>query len=73
MVEPGLYTAVYSLAKKYIPEGKHTLLHVDSREYWTDLMLELMESGVVKKKLSILTKCAINWEMLLTQKISIQN
>lgn len=73
MVQHTLHETLEDLAEKYIPRGTHKLLHVNSREAWTDLMLELIESGRLSKKLSFLAKCAINWEALLIQKISIQN
>jgi len=73
MVEQLIHETLESLAERYIPAGKHKLLHVNSREAWTNLMLDLIESGTVRKKLSLLAKCAVNWEALLTQKISIQN
>ena len=69
MVESTIYEALGSLAERYIPEGTHKLLHVNSRETWTNLMVDLIESG----KMYLLAKCAINWESLLFQKISIQN
>lgn len=62
-----------TLAEKHIPKGKHKLLHVDSREVWKDLMVTLIESRLIQMKVSILTKCAISWEALLVQKLSIQN
>lgn len=73
MVEQVLQETLEELAERYIPEGTHKLLHVNSREAWTNLMLELVESGAVRKRLSLLAKCAINWETLLVHKISIQN
>jgi len=73
MVEQALYETLESLAKKHIPKGTHRLLHVNSREAWTGLMIDLVESGAVRKRVSMLAKCAINWEALLIQKISIQN
>lgn len=73
MTKQVIYDVLDSLAERYIPEGKHKLLHVNSRETWKNLMLNLLESGVIGKKLSILTKCAVGWELLLTQRISIQN
>lgn len=73
MIEQLLQETLEGLAERYIPEGTHKYLYVDSREAWTNLMLELIENGAVRKRLSILTKCAINWEALLVQKISIQN
>ena len=73
MVEQLIQETLEGLAERYIPAGQHKLLHVNSREAWTDLMLHLIESGAVRKRLSLLAKCAINWEALLIQKISIQN
>jgi hypothetical protein len=73
MLQQTLYETLEDLAERYIPEGTHRLLHVDSRNAWTDLMVDLIENGRVSKKLSFLAKCAINWEALLIQKISIQN
>lgn len=73
MVEQVLQETLEGLAERYIPEGTHKLLHVNSREAWTNLMLQLIESGAIKKRLSLLAKCAVNWETLLIQKISIQN
>lgn len=73
MVQNTLYQTLEELAERYIPEGTHKLLHVNSREAWTDLMVELIEAGKLSKRLSFLAKCAINWEALLIQKISIQN
>lgn len=73
MVEQTIYEVLDSLAERHIPEGKHKMLHVDSREAWVNLMTELLETGAIRRKLSILTKCAISWELLLVQKISIQN
>jgi hypothetical protein len=73
MVQQALYQTLEDLAEKYIPEGTHKYLYVNSREAWTNLMIELIESGRLSKRLSFLAKCAINWEALLIQKISIQN
>jgi hypothetical protein len=61
------------LAEQYIPEGKHKLLHIDSRKAWLTMMTNLIEGGFVGKKLTLLKKCAINWEAMLAQKYSLQN
>lgn len=73
MMNKVTYEVLDSLAERFIPEGIHELLHVDSREMWRDIMITLIESGLIDKKLSIITKCAISWEAILVQKISIQN
>ena len=73
MINKVTYEVLDNLAERFIPEGNHELLHVDSREMWKDIMVTLLESGLVDKKLSIITKCAISWEAILVQKLSIQN
>ena len=73
MVDKVTYEILDTLAETYIPEGIHKILHVDSREIWRDLMINLIESRTIKLKLSIITRCAISWEALLVQKLSIQN
>ena len=73
MVDNILYEALDLLAEKFIPEGRHKYLHVNSRELWIDLMVTLLEHGAIEKKLSIITKCAVNWELILIEKLSMQN
>ena len=73
MVDNILYEALDLLAEKFIPEGRHKYLHVNSRELWIDLMVTLLEHGAIEQKLSIITKCAVNWEVILTEKLSMQN
>ena len=73
MINKVTYEVLDTLAERYIPEGIHTILHVDSREMWRETMITLIESGLVQKKLSTITKCAISWEAILAYKISIQN
>jgi hypothetical protein len=62
-----------SLAERYIPVGRHKYLYVNSREMWKDIMIALIESESISPRLSIMSKCAISWEALLVQKLSIQN
>jgi hypothetical protein len=73
MVDSILYETLDRLAERFIPEGRHKLLHVNSRELWIELMVSLIENEAIDKKLSIITKCAVNWEYLLVQKLSTQN
>lgn len=67
------YEILDALAVRYIPEGKHKYLHVNSREVWIDVMVRLIEKGFIKSKVSVLAKCAKNWEFMLTTKLSILN
>ena len=73
MVDKVTYEVLDTLAERYIPEGIHRVLHVDSREMWIDLMITLIESKVIPMKVSIIAKCASSWEVLSAQKLSIQN
>lgn len=68
-----VYEALDSLADRYIPSGKHKYLHVNSREVWVDLMTSLIDKGYIQAKLTVLKKYAVNWEVILVQKLSIQN
>ena len=73
MINSLVYEALDSLAEKYIPEGRHKELHVNSREMWVELVAGLIEKGYLTAKLSVLKKCAVHWETLLVQKLSILN
>jgi len=73
MINKVTYEVLDTLAEKFIPEGTHKLLYVNSREMWKEVMTALIESDLIEKKLSIITKCAINWETVLVHKLSIQN
>lgn len=73
MVDKVTYEVLDNLAERFIPEGIHDLLHVDSREVWRELMISLIETKSIQMKLTILTKCAMSWETILVQKLSIQN
>ena len=68
MVEYSVLEALDNLAERYIPEGQHELLHVNSREVWKDMMIQLIERKAVPLKLSYFTRCAVSWEALLTNR-----
>lgn len=68
-----VYELLDTLADKHIPEGKHKLLHVYSREVWVEYMSELLDKKTITSRLSVLKKCAVHWETLLFYKISSQN
>lgn len=73
MVEQGLYEVVYALAERYIPAGKHRLLHVDSRKVWTEIVVHQLKVKNIERKYSAIVNCAENWEALLIYKFSLQN
>lgn len=61
------------LAVEYIPAGVHKYLHVDNRRAWINLMTTLINKDGLYAKPVVLYKCAINWERLITNKISLLN
>jgi len=73
MVNDTAYHFLNTLAEEYIPQGKHELLHIDSRKAWLSLMTNLLNGGYIEKRFNTLKKCAVNWEALLAQKYSMQN
>jgi hypothetical protein len=73
MVNNLIYEAIDSLAERHIPKTKHKFLHVNSRKAWRDMMLVLLETNVIKPKLSLITKCALNWEELLYKRACMYN
>jgi hypothetical protein len=62
-----------SLAEKYIPEGMHKTLYVNSRENWIEFVLSLLDNDVIKKDKKVIVSLAKNWEAVLYQKFSILN
>lgn len=62
--------ALDELAEKFIPEGKHRMLHVNSREAWKDTMFLLIEREAIPMKISYFTRCAMSWEALIAQRLS---
>jgi|GEM_PF-3072893 len=73
MINDLIYETIEGLAERYIPETKHKLLHVNSREVWRDMMITLLETKTIKPKLSLITKCALNWEELLYKRACMYN
>ena len=70
MISDKTYQIIHSVAKEYVPDQVHPQLHVNSMESWADLVVELVDKGVVKPKVSEILKCAKGWESLLTFKLS---
>lgn len=73
MINQLTYAQLYKLADRHIPEGRHKMLHVDSREAWINLMIDLLEKQRLSNKAAVLRKCAVGWELLLTQRLSTLN
>lgn len=73
MIESILYETLDSLAERYIPMGKHKWLHVDSRETWKNFMIVMLQKKVIKPKISTITECALNWEIILVKRACMYN
>ena len=70
MISNVTYDLINSMATKYVPDTQHEELHVISRDAWVELVVDLVNKGLIKPKLSSLLKCALKWEELLTTKYS---
>jgi hypothetical protein len=67
------YDVLDEVADIKIPEGKHPLLHVNSREVWVQIMTELLEYKVIDSKYENLLIYAESWEELLYKRFSAVN
>jgi len=62
------------IAEAYkIPNKKHEMLHVNSRECWINLVSSVIESEVIKPNKKIIHHLAKNWEIILCNKFSLLN
>ena len=68
-----LIDALDIVAEKYIPEGKHKYLHVDSREAWVEVVVYLLDNKLVNQDMTSIKALAINWETLLVKRYSALN
>jgi hypothetical protein len=73
MLKEATYEILDNLATTYIPEGRHRLLHVNSREAWIKLMVDLLETRSVNFKMATLVKYARNWSVVLESRLSLLN
>ncbi len=65
--------ALTMVAEKYIPQGIHPLLRVDTRSAWIELATDLISGGHVAPSKENLYKLCKNWEALLIKKYSVLN
>ena len=70
MISNTTYDIIATVAKQYVPNKQHSLLHVNSMDAWVELVSTMVEKGLIKPKMAVLIKCALNWETLLTLKYS---
>ena len=70
MISDTTYDIISNVADVYVPNKKHPLLHVISRNAWVDIVVDMVNRGVIKPRMAVIMKCALNWEALLTLKLS---
>ena len=56
-----------------IPNEMHPLFHVNPREVWIQMMVDLIESGVIKSSYNNLYNYSCIWENMLYNRFSIVN
>jgi len=67
------YDILDEVADSKIPNGIHPILHINSRDAWVQIMVELLESKAIQSKYETLWRYANNWEDLLFKKYSSLN
>lgn len=67
------YDVLDEVADAKIPDGIHPLLHVNSREAWVHIMVELLEHKAIESKYETLWHYADRWEDLLFKRYSSVN
>lgn len=67
------YDVLDEVAEQVIPNKIHAELHVNPREAWVNIMVQLIEHGVVKTGYDDLYDYAGKWEELLYKRFSSVN
>lgn len=70
MVSNATYSTITAIARLYVPDERHSLLHVNSYDAWIELVVNMVDKGFLEPKVVVLKKCARHWEELLTFKYS---
>jgi len=70
MISDTTYDIINTVADTYVPDKVHPELHVNSRDMWVDVVVNLVKKGLIKPRMAVILKCALNWETLLTIKLS---
>jgi hypothetical protein len=68
-----IHSALDKVADLAIPEGRHELLYVDSREAWIKSVEYMIEVGLVSPTAKNIYALAENWEEVLYAKYSTLN
>ena len=70
MISDTTYDIINTVADAYVPNKRHPQLHVNSRDMWVDIVVNLVNKGLIKPRMAVIIKCALSWETLLTTKLS---
>ena len=70
MVSNATYSTITAVARLYVPDEKHDLLHINTYDAWIELIVSMVDKGYLEPKAPVLKKCARRWEELLTLKYS---
>lgn len=70
MVSNSVYSVITAMAAKFVPDEQHAMLHVNAYDAWVELVVNMVDRGLIKPKPAVLMKFARNWEELLTLKYS---
>lgn len=69
-----LIDALDEIAEAYkIPDRKHSMLHINPRACWIDLVATVIDSGTVKPNKKVIHHLAKNWETILCNRFSLLN
>lgn len=56
-----------------IPNEMHPMLHVNPRNMWVEIMVDMLERGILNEKQDDLYEYAKFWEYMLYQRLSTLN
>ena len=56
-----------------IPNEVHPILHVVPKHMWVEIMIDMIERGIINEKSEDLYQYAQFWEYMLYQRLSVQN
>lgn len=67
------YDVLDEVAEQVIPGEMHPELHVRPREIWVNIMIQLIEHGVIDTSYEDLYEYAQKWEVMLYKRFSSVN
>jgi hypothetical protein len=64
------YDVLDEVAQACIPNKIHYILHVNPRQAWVDMMIQILDQGLIKSSYDNLYEYASNWEEMLYYRYS---